>query len=107
MGNGSAGIQVVDPFHDEGPRATAHVPLSRRYPAGRVAAEGSVAYIAADQAGFVMIDAHTGEILVYSTFALTTGFTSVLPYLLPIWLCVLLPHRAWRDEQRNITGIDD
>ena len=56
VGNGSAGIQVVDPFHDEGPRARAHVPLSSRYPAGRVAAEGSVAYIAADQAGFVMID---------------------------------------------------
>jgi len=56
VGNGSAGIQVVDPFHDEGPRARALVPLSRRYPAGRVAADGSVAYIAADQAGFVMID---------------------------------------------------
>ena len=56
VGNESAGIQGVDPFHEEGPRARAHVPLSSRYPAGRVAAEGSVAYIAADRAGFVMID---------------------------------------------------
>jgi delta14-sterol reductase len=43
---------------------------------------------------------YTGEILVYGSFALTTGFSSVVPYLLPLWLCVLLPHRAWRDEQR-------
>lgn len=43
---------------------------------------------------------YTGEILVYTSFALTTGFGSLIPYLLPLWLCVLLPHRAWRDEQR-------
>ncbi len=43
---------------------------------------------------------YTGEIMVYSSFALTTGFTSIVPYLLPLWLCTLLPHRAWRDEQR-------
>ena len=43
---------------------------------------------------------YSGEIMVYSSFALCTGFDSVLPYLLPLWLCVLLPHRAWRDEQR-------
>ncbi|KIG15155.1 Delta(24(24(1)))-sterol reductase [Enhygromyxa salina] len=43
---------------------------------------------------------YTGEIMVYASFALCTGFSSVIPYLLPLWLCVLLPHRAWRDEQR-------
>jgi len=43
---------------------------------------------------------YTGEIMVYSCFALTTGFQSIVPYLLPLWLCCLLPHRAWRDEQR-------
>ena len=43
---------------------------------------------------------YTGEIMVYSSFALCTGFDSLIPYLLPLWLCVLLPHRAWRDEQR-------
>ncbi len=43
---------------------------------------------------------YTGEIMVYLSFALTTGFGSLVPYLLPLWLCVLLPHRAWRDEQR-------
>ncbi len=43
---------------------------------------------------------YTGEIMVYCSFALTTGFESVVPYLLPLWLCCLLPHRAWRDEQR-------
>jgi delta14-sterol reductase len=43
---------------------------------------------------------YSGEIMVYSSFSLCTGFTSLLPYLLPLWLCVLLTHRAWRDEQR-------
>lgn len=43
---------------------------------------------------------YTGEIMVYTSFALTTGFHSIIPYLLPLWLCCLLPHRAWRDEQR-------
>ncbi|MEM7159550.1 MAG: hypothetical protein AAF799_42315 [Myxococcota bacterium] len=43
---------------------------------------------------------YTGEIMVYFSFALCSGFQSVLPYLLPLWLCVLLPHRAWRDEKR-------
>ncbi|MFV8753835.1 hypothetical protein ACNOYE_25095 [Nannocystaceae bacterium ST9] len=43
---------------------------------------------------------YSGEIMVYASFALTTGFHSLIPYLLPLWLCVLLPHRAWRDEQR-------
>ena len=43
---------------------------------------------------------YTGEIMVYFSFALCTGLRSVVPFLLPLWLCVLLPHRAWRDEQR-------
>ncbi len=43
---------------------------------------------------------YTGEIMVYSSFALCSGTGSWVPYLLPLWLCTLLPHRAWRDEQR-------
>lgn len=43
---------------------------------------------------------YTGEIMVYLSFALCTGTRSLVPYLLPLWLCVLLPHRAWRDENR-------
>jgi len=43
---------------------------------------------------------YTGEIMVYSSIVLTTGFKDWTPYLLPIWLCSLLVHRAWRDEQR-------
>lgn len=43
---------------------------------------------------------YTGEILVYLAIASTTGAQSIVPYLLPLWLCILLPHRAWRDEQR-------
>lgn len=43
---------------------------------------------------------YTGEICVYFSFALTTGFESWVPYLLPVWLTVLLCHRSLRDEQR-------
>lgn len=43
---------------------------------------------------------YTGEIMVYTSFAATAGFASIFPYLLPLWLCSLLPHRAWRDDQR-------
>ncbi len=43
---------------------------------------------------------YTGEICVYLAFALTTGFVSWIPFLLPLWLACLLVHRAWRDEQR-------
>ncbi|MCX4247235.1 phosphatidylethanolamine N-methyltransferase family domain-containing protein [Paraliomyxa miuraensis] len=43
---------------------------------------------------------YTGEIMVYLSFALCTGLQSLVPYLLPLWLCILLPHRAWRDEKR-------
>jgi delta14-sterol reductase len=43
---------------------------------------------------------YTGELMVYSAWTLTTGFQSIVPYILPIWLAVLFTHRAWRDEQR-------
>lgn len=43
---------------------------------------------------------YTSEIMVYTSFALCTGFCSIVPFLLPLWLCVLFSHRAWRDEQR-------
>ena len=43
---------------------------------------------------------YTGEICVYVAFALTTGFASFVPYLLPAWLTGLLVHRARRDERR-------
>jgi len=43
---------------------------------------------------------YTGEICMYLAFALTTGFESFLPYLLPAWLAVLLLHRAGRDDRR-------
>ncbi|MGH2372029.1 MAG: hypothetical protein ACRDIC_00915 [bacterium] len=43
---------------------------------------------------------YTGEICVYLAFALTTGYDSPLPYLLPAWLTALLVHRARRDECR-------
>jgi len=43
---------------------------------------------------------YTGEIMVYTSFALCTGFDAIVPYLLPLWLASLLIHRAWRDEQR-------
>ncbi len=43
---------------------------------------------------------YTGEICVYLAFALTTGFESWVPYLLPAWLAGLLLHRSRRDEHR-------
>lgn len=43
---------------------------------------------------------YTGEIGVYFTFALCSGFDSAIPYILPASLVVLLVQRAWRDEQR-------
>jgi len=43
---------------------------------------------------------YTGEICVYLAISLTTGFNSIIPYLLPLWLSLLLIHRSWRDEQR-------
>ena len=43
---------------------------------------------------------YTGEICVYLAFTLTTGFASLMPYLLPAWLTGLLVHRSIRDERR-------
>ena len=43
---------------------------------------------------------YTGEICVYFAFALTTGFSSWIPYVLPVWLMALLWHRARRDDRR-------
>lgn len=43
---------------------------------------------------------YTGEICVYFAFALTTAFTSWIPFVLPIWLTALLWHRARRDDRR-------
>jgi delta14-sterol reductase len=53
--------------------------------------------------GFWSIGRHlnyTGEILVYLSIAAITGMQSIVPYLLPFSLLLLLSHRAWRDEQR-------
>jgi delta14-sterol reductase len=43
---------------------------------------------------------YTGEIMVYASFTLLSGFDSFVPYLLPTWLICLLVHRAWRDDKR-------
>lgn len=43
---------------------------------------------------------YTGEILVYWSFTLLSGFDSFVPYLLPTWLFCLLAQRAWRDDKR-------
>jgi delta14-sterol reductase len=43
---------------------------------------------------------YTGEIGVYLALTLATGFHSFVPYLLPLWMLVLLVHRAWRDDRR-------
>jgi delta14-sterol reductase len=43
---------------------------------------------------------YTGELMVYFSWTICTGFESIIPYLLPLWLACLFPHRAWRDEQR-------
>lgn len=43
---------------------------------------------------------YTGEICIYCAFALTAGFDSWIPYLLPLWLGSLLLHRSRRDEIR-------
>jgi Delta14-sterol reductase len=43
---------------------------------------------------------YTGELLMYCAWTLPCGFVSVVPYLVPLWLAVFFPHRAWRDEKR-------
>ena len=43
---------------------------------------------------------YTGEICIYFSWALLSGFSSPIPYILPMWLFCLLTHRAWRDDKR-------
>ena len=43
---------------------------------------------------------YTGEICIYLSFVLTTGFASGWPFLLPAWLVGLLWHRSRRDDRR-------
>jgi delta14-sterol reductase len=43
---------------------------------------------------------YTGEVGVYLAFALTTGFASFYPYLLPLSLTLLLVQRAARDDKK-------
>ncbi len=43
---------------------------------------------------------YTGEIGVYLALTLATGFHSLVPYLLPLWMLALLAHRAARDDRR-------
>lgn len=43
---------------------------------------------------------YTGELMIYFATAMLAGFSSPVPYLVPVWLLCLLTHRAWRDEQR-------
>ena len=43
---------------------------------------------------------YTGELLMYYAWTLPCGFGSVVPYLVPLWLTLFFPHRAWRDDQR-------
>lgn len=43
---------------------------------------------------------YTGEILIYLSWTLLTGFSTFWPYLLPLWLASLLSHRARRDDKR-------
>lgn len=43
---------------------------------------------------------YTGELCMYYAWTLLCGFQSFVPYLVPLWLTIFLPHRAWRDEKR-------
>jgi delta14-sterol reductase len=43
---------------------------------------------------------YTGELMVYFAWTLTTGFQSIVPYILPLWLLCLFSHRAWRDDKK-------
>ncbi len=43
---------------------------------------------------------YTGELCLYLSWTLLTGFRSFVPYLLPVWLAALLVHRAARDDRR-------
>lgn len=50
---------------------------------------------------------YSGEICVYFAFALTAGFSSWIPYVLPLWLTALLWHRSRRDDRRCRTKYGD
>jgi hypothetical protein len=56
VGNGSAGVQIIEPSAPDGPRLLQTIALSGRYPAGRLAAEGSTVFVAADLGGLVILD---------------------------------------------------
>jgi len=43
---------------------------------------------------------YTGELMVYLSWTICAGGESLVPYVLPLWLLVLLVHRAGRDEKR-------
>jgi delta14-sterol reductase len=43
---------------------------------------------------------YTGEIMVYLAIALCSGTISIVPYILPVSLFILLSQRAYRDDQR-------
>ena len=43
---------------------------------------------------------YTGELCMYYSWTLLCGFRSFIPFLVPLWLTILLLHRAWRDEKR-------
>ena len=43
---------------------------------------------------------YTGEIMVYLAIALCSGTISIVPYILPISLFILLSQRAYRDDRR-------
>lgn len=43
---------------------------------------------------------YSGELCVYLAIALTAGTASIVPYLVFLWLLVLLLHRSWRDDKR-------
>jgi delta14-sterol reductase len=43
---------------------------------------------------------YTGEIGVYLALTLLTGFDAMAPWLLPLWMLLLLSHRAARDDRR-------
>mmetsp|Transcript_779 Transcript_779/g.720 ORF Transcript_779/g.720 Transcript_779/m.720 type:complete len:104 (+) Transcript_779:839-1150(+) len=41
---------------------------------------------------------YTGEILMYYTIAYCCGTGSILPYIVPLQLTIMLSHRAYRDD---------
>lgn len=43
---------------------------------------------------------YTGELMMYASWTLMAGFHSLIPYLVPAWLFLLLTQRAARDDKR-------